>query len=45
MDWRALPPLFVAYHANLAEGTELTDNNLRSRWGRGDGQVLLGIKR
>lgn len=45
MDWRALPPLFVAYHANLAKGRELTHNDLRSRWGRGDGQVLLGIKR
>jgi glucuronokinase len=45
IDSRALPPLFVAYHDRLAEGTELTHNDLRSRFNRGDPQVLDGIKR
>jgi glucuronokinase len=41
----ALPPLFVVYHDTLAEGTEVTHNDLRSRYNRGDPQVLAGIKR
>jgi glucuronokinase len=45
MDPAALPPLFVAYHDTLAEGTEVTHNDLRSRFNRGDPQVLAGIKR
>lgn len=45
MDARALPPLFVAYHDTLAEGTEVTHNDLRSRYNRGDAQVLAGITR
>ena len=44
MDAAALPPLFVAYHDTLAEGTEVTHNDLRSRFNRGDPQVLAGIK-
>ena len=44
MDASALPPLFVAYHDNLAEGTEVTHNDLRSRYNRQDPQVLAGIK-
>lgn len=44
LDPAALPPLFVAYHDNLAEGTEVTHNDLRSRFNRGDAQVLDGIK-
>jgi glucuronokinase len=34
-----LPPLFVAYHDRLAEGTEVTHNDLRSRWQRGETAV------
>ncbi len=34
-----LPPLFVAYHDQLAEGTEVTHNDLRSRWRRGVPEV------
>jgi glucuronokinase len=45
MDPGALPPLFVVYHDTLAEGTEVTHNDLRSRYNRGDPQVLAGIKR
>ena len=45
MDPSALPPLFVAYHDGLAEGTEVTHNDLRGRYNRGESQVLEGIKR
>ncbi|MAE60248.1 MAG: GHMP kinase [Planctomycetaceae bacterium] len=34
-----LPPLFVAYHDNLSEGTEVAHNDLRSRYNRGDAAV------
>jgi glucuronokinase len=40
-----LPPLYVAYHDNLAEGTEVTHNDLRSRYQRGEPAVLDAIKR
>ena len=39
-----LPPLFVAYHDNLAEGTEITHNDLRSRYNRGEPQVVNAIE-
>ena len=45
LDPGLLPPLYVAYHDTLAEGTEVTHNDLRSRYNRGDPQVLAGIKR
>jgi glucuronokinase len=35
----SLPPLFVAYHDRYAEGTEVTHNDLRSRFNRGDPEV------
>jgi glucuronokinase len=35
-----LPPLFVAYEDNLSEGTEVTHNDLRSRWRRGYPEVI-----
>jgi glucuronokinase len=34
-----LPPLFVAYDTHLAEGTEVTHNDLRVRFNRGDQEV------
>ncbi|MFB3816608.1 MAG: mevalonate kinase [Candidatus Methylomirabilales bacterium] len=45
LDPAWLPPLFVAYHDHLAEGTELTHNDLRARFNRGEPDVLAGIKR
>lgn len=45
MDPKDLPPLFVAFHDNLAEGTEVTHNDLRGRFNRGEPQVLAAIKR
>ncbi|MCL2647956.1 MAG: hypothetical protein FWD61_13240 [Phycisphaerales bacterium] len=44
LDPSKLPPLFVAYHDRLAEGTEVTHNDLRSRFNRGEPAVLAGIK-
>ena len=45
IDPARLPPLFVVYHDSLAEGTEVTHNDLRSRYSRGEPQVLDGIRR
>jgi glucuronokinase len=45
IDAKDLPPLFVVYHDSLAEGTEVTHNDLRSRYNRSDPQVLAGIQR
>ena len=45
MDPALLPPVFVVYHDSLAEGTEVTHNDLRSRFNRGEPQVLEAIKR
>ncbi len=44
LDPHLLPPLYVAYHDNLAEGTEVTHNDLRSRYNRGEPEVLAAIK-
>jgi glucuronokinase len=43
LDPALLPPLFVAFHDHLAEGTELTHNPLRERYARGDPQVLEAV--
>ena len=39
-----LPPVYVAYHDNLSEGTEITHNDLRSRFNRGEKAVVEGMK-
>jgi glucuronokinase len=39
-----LPPLFVAYHDHLSEGTEITHNDLRGRFNRGEPAVVEGMK-
>ena len=44
LDPTKLPPLFVVYHDNLAEGTEITHNDLRSRYNRGEPEVLKAIE-
>ena len=43
LDPNLLPPLFVAFHEQLAEGTELTHNPLRERYERGDQEVLDAV--
>lgn len=44
LDVRLLPPLYVAYRAELAEGTEVFHNNIRSRWERGEPEVVEAMK-
>lgn len=39
-----LPPLFVAYHDHLSEGTEVTHNDLRSRFRRGVPEVVEAMQ-
>jgi glucuronokinase len=41
----ALPPIFIAYHGRLAEGTEVTHNDLRDRYIRGDREVHAAMER
>jgi glucuronokinase len=45
LDPKLLPPLYVAYHDNLAEGTEVTHNDLRSRYNRAEPAVLEAVAR
>ncbi|MEK6233834.1 MAG: hypothetical protein N2C14_03895, partial [Planctomycetales bacterium] len=40
LDPDRLPPLFIAYHDSAAEGTEVSHNDLRSRYERGEQLVL-----
>ena len=39
-----LPPLFVAFNDRLAEGTEITHNDLRGRFNRGEKEVVEAMK-
>jgi glucuronokinase len=45
LDPKLLPPVFIAYHSHLAEGTELTHNDLRARYNRQEPAVLAAISR
>ena len=38
-DPALLPPLYIAYRTDLAEGTEIFHNNIRARWQIGDPAV------
>ena len=44
LDPAQLPPLFVAHHDRLAEGTEVTHNDLRVRFDRGDAEVHAAMR-
>jgi glucuronokinase len=39
LDLRLLPPIYIAYRAELAEGTEVFHNDIRGRWERGEPAV------
>jgi glucuronokinase len=41
---QSLPPLYVAYREDLAEGSEIVHNDLRERYRRGDADVLAAVK-
>ncbi|MCF7837245.1 MAG: GHMP kinase [Candidatus Marinimicrobia bacterium] len=45
LDPRQLPPLYIAYHEMLSEGTEVLHNGLRARFLRGEKPVLAAIAR
>jgi glucuronokinase len=40
-----LPPLYVAYLDDLSEGTEVFHNDIRSRWERGEPQIVGAMKK
>lgn len=44
LDPRLLPPLYIAYRRDLAEGTEVTHSPLRERHDRGEPAVLAAMK-
>jgi glucuronokinase len=44
LDMRLLPPLYIAYRAELAEGTEVFHSNLRARWEAGEPDVVNAMK-
>ena len=39
-----LPPLFIAYRTDLAEGSEVFHNNIRERWNQGDPDIVQAMK-
>lgn len=45
MDQSMLPPLYIAYKADLSEGSEVVHNTLRSRYEKGDREVLAAIEK
>lgn len=44
LDPRLLPPLYVAYRTDLAEGTEVFHNDIRGRFNRGDPAVVEAMR-
>lgn len=44
IDPNLLPPLFIAYRKDLAEGSEVFHNNIRERWLEGDPQVVAAMQ-
>lgn len=44
LDPALLPPLYVAYHSDLAEGTEVFHNNIRERFNRGEPAVVDAMR-
>ncbi len=43
IDVRLLPPVYVAYRTDLSEGTEVFHNDIRSRFNRGDKDVVAAM--
>jgi glucuronokinase len=43
MDLALLPPVYIAYRAELAEGTEVFHNNIRARWEHQDPDVIAAM--
>jgi len=45
LDVALLPPLYLAYNADVSEPTEVVHNNLRGRFERRDPEVVAAMKR
>jgi glucuronokinase len=45
LDPRLLPPLYIAYRADLSEISGVFHNNVRARWEAGDPDVINAMKR
>ena len=43
LDPAQLPPLYVAYTKQLSEGTEIFHNDIRSRWNRGEREIVSAM--
>jgi glucuronokinase len=44
LDVSLLPPVYIAYRAELAEGTEVFHNDIRSRWENQEPQVVAAME-
>lgn len=44
LDPKLLPPLYIAYMAELSEGSEIFHNDIRTRFNRGEKKVLDAMK-
>lgn len=44
LDPRLLPPLYIAYRRDLAEGTEVFHNDIRGRFNRGEAAVVVAMR-
>jgi glucuronokinase len=44
LDPALLPPLYIAYHDDLSEGSEVFHNDIRGRFERGEPEVLAAMK-
>jgi glucuronokinase len=44
LDPKLLPSIYVAYHADLSEPTEVFHNDIRSRYNRGDQQIIKAME-
>ncbi|MGQ9660846.1 MAG: mevalonate kinase family protein [Kiritimatiellia bacterium] len=44
LDPSLLPPLYIAYRTDLAQGSEIFHNNIRERFLRGDPEILDAIR-
>ena len=44
LDPALLPPLYIAYRRDLAEGTEVFHNDIRGRYNRGEPAVIQAMK-
>jgi glucuronokinase len=44
MDPSLLPPIYIAYRTDLAEGSEVFHNDIRSRFNRGEAKVVNAMK-